>query len=464
MNLDQGAAASEGDSGARPDGTLSGRWLVILRGAWVELALVEFVLFIAGIFAYAIQLQTVCTNTIHTTCNFWQPTPGNARALAHLGIPLGEYAAYFLTVDVLVSLVFWAMGMLIFWRKSDTGIGLFVSLVLVMFGAAGISTTLSTAFQTLYAPPVAVLLLILLTFIQFSALAAFLLTFPNGRFVPRWSWVVILLWILQDVFFQLPAPYNVSFWPLPLFAAELFLTWGTTLAIQVFRYVRVYDRGERQQVKWLLFGLAIVLTLNTLYRGVENLVPGFSNPDSLYQLADGTVTALLFVAIPLAIGVAILRHRLWDIDLIINRTLVYGTLTLSLALVYFGLVVVLQSLVGALTGTAGQQPLAIVASTLVIAALFQPLRRGIQSIIDRRFYRRKYDAARTLAAFSATLRDEMDLNQLSEQLVAVVQETMQPTHVSLWIRPVKWQASGGGSKGESASPVEERPDATGFDP
>jgi hypothetical protein len=143
---------------------------------------------------------------------------------------------------------------------------------------------------------------------------------------------VILLWILQDVFFQLPAPYNVSFWPLPLFAAGLLLTWGTTLAIQVFRYMRVYDRMQRQQVKWLLFGLAIVLTLNTLYRGLENLVPGFSSPDSLYQLADGTVTALLFVAIPLAIGVAILRHRLWDIDLIINRTLVYGSLTLSLAL------------------------------------------------------------------------------------------------------------------------------------
>jgi amino acid transporter len=130
--------------------------------------------------------------------------------------------------------------------------------------------------------------------------------------------------------------------------------------------MRVYDRMQRQQVKWLLFGLAIVLTLNTLYRGLENLVPGFSSPDSLYQLADGTVTALLFVAIPLAIGVAILRHRLWDIDLIINRTLVYGSLTLSLALVYLGLVVVLQSLVRVLTGAVGQQPLVIVASTLVI--------------------------------------------------------------------------------------------------
>jgi hypothetical protein len=134
MDLNQEATTSQGSSGTIPGGTLSGRWLVILRSAWIGLALVEFVLFIAGIFAYAIQLQTVCTNTIHTTCNFWQPTPGNARVLAHLGISLGEYAAYFLTVDVLVSLVFWAMGVLIFWRKSDTRIGLFVSLLLVMFG------------------------------------------------------------------------------------------------------------------------------------------------------------------------------------------------------------------------------------------------------------------------------------------------------------------------------------------
>jgi hypothetical protein len=246
---------------------------------------------------------------------------------------------------------------------------------------------------------------------------------------------VILLWILQDVFFQLPAPYNVSFWPLPLFAAELLLTWGTTLAIQVVRYVRVYDRGERQQVKWLLFGLAIVLIVNTLYRGVENLVPGWSRPDSLYQLADGTVAGLLFVTIPLCVGIAILRYRLWDIDLLINRTLVYGTLTVILALIYFGLVLGLDSLVRLVTGTISDQPLILVASTLVIAALFQPLHTRLQRLIDRRFYRRKYDAAKTLAAFSATLRNEVDLDQLREELIAVVRETMQPAHVSLWLRP-----------------------------
>jgi hypothetical protein len=125
---------------------------------------------------------------------------------------------------------------------------------------------------------------------------------------------------------------------------------------------------------------------------------------------------------------------LWEIDVIIRRTLLYSTLTVILALLYLGLVISLGSLVRLLTGQAGQSPVSIVASTLVIAALFQPLRRRIQAIIDLRFYRRKYDAAKTVEAFSATLRNELDLNQLHEHLITVVQDTMQPSHVSLWLR------------------------------
>jgi hypothetical protein len=131
---------------------------------------------------------------------------------------------------------------------------------------------------------------------------------------------------------------------------------------------------------------------------------------------------------------AILRARLWEIDVIIRRTLVYSTLTVILALLYVGLVIGLETLVRLFTGQVGQSPVSIVVSTLAIFALFQPLRHRVQAMIDRRFYRRKYDAAKTVEAFSATLRNELDLNQLREHLVAVVQETMQPTHVSLWLR------------------------------
>jgi len=170
----------------------------------------------------------------------------------------------------------------------------------------------------------------------------------------------------------------------------------------------------------------------------------------IVELLVGLVYYSLYLFIPLSIGFAILRFRLWDIDLLINRTLVYGTLTVLLALLYVGLVIGLQAL---LRGIISQDnSVAIVISTLAIYALFQPLRQRIQRIIDRRFYRSKYDAAKTVAAFSATLRQEVDLSQLREQLLAVVQETMQPTHVSLWLRPTQqntnhkpWRANPPGS-------------------
>ena len=137
----------------------------------------------------------------------------------------------------------------------------------------------------------------------------------------------------------------------------------------------------------------------------------------------------------MAIGFAVLKYRLYDIDVIINRTLVYGSLTVMLAAVYFGGVTATQATFQTLTGQERQPQLAIVVSTLVIAALFNPLRRRIQAFIDRRFYRSKYDAAKTLEAFSARLRDETDLEALNNDLVSVVRETMQPAHVSLWLRP-----------------------------
>jgi hypothetical protein len=162
-------------------------------------------------------------------------------------------------------------------------------------------------------------------------------------------------------------------------------------------------------------------------------------PGPTFQVAELLGSVALFLPLALAIGIAILRYRLYDIDILINRALVYGTLTAVLAAVYFGVVVGVQALVGTVNREASRSPVIIVASTLLIAALFNPLRQRLQAFIDRRFYRSKYDAARTIEAFSATLRTETDLAQLSERLLEVVEETMQPASVSLWLRQPEQQ-------------------------
>jgi len=201
----------------------------------------------------------------------------------------------------------------------------------------------------------------------------------------------------------------------------------------VLRFIRSWGE-EREQIKWLAFA-ALILGLGFSSFLIPGILvpeaPGGTNP--LWEnLLEDAVT-LSFAGVPVAVGMAILRYRLYEIDIIINRTLVYGSLTVLLVALYFGVIVVLQRVFVLLTGQ--QSTLAVVASTLLIAALFNPLRRRIQSFIDRRFYRRKYDARKTLEAFSAQLRDETDLEALNSELVGVVRETMQPAHVSLWLRP-----------------------------
>jgi hypothetical protein len=185
---------------------------------------------------------------------------------------------------------------------------------------------------------------------------------------------------------------------------------------------------ERQQIKWFAYAASVAVSGSIVGHSL------FLATDASWLLWAGLIPGTVDVlGMPVAMGIAILRYRLYEIDLIINRTLVYGSLTAILATLYFGGIVVLQRLFVALTAQESQ--LAIVASTLAVAAIFNPLRRRIQALVDRRFYRRKYDAAKTPEAFSVKLRDETDLDALSDDLVGVVKETMQPAHVSLWLRP-----------------------------
>jgi hypothetical protein len=212
-----------------------------------------------------------------------------------------------------------------------------------------------------------------------------------------------------------------------ILAVVLLVSVLCSVASLVVRFRRS-DGEERQQMKWLTYAAAANFATLLLVMSLP--------ADSAWYRAVDSLWNLVLAGLPVAMGIAVLKYRLYDIDLIINRTLVYGSLTLMLALIYFGGVATSQAIFGALTGQEEQPQLAVVISTLVIAALFVPLRRRTQAFIDRLFYRRKYDAAKTLEAFSAKLRDETDLDALNADLVGVVDETMQPTHVSLWLRPV----------------------------
>ena len=408
---------------------LHGPWLVLARVVWVALIVFTVGIFVISLPVYFAQLQTVCVGDL-CVYRYGRLTPGTAKALQDLGFSIGGYAASILALAIALALVSFGVAGVLFWRRSDNWMAMLVSLFLVTFGANFIAPGLLAAnLQTAWYLP-----LTILTLLGLLTLNLLLYLFPDGQFVPRWTRLLAVFMVGINIFLD---AYPGAFSRLsPWVISAILLGFGCSgVVAQIYRYVRVSGPVQRQQTKWVVFGLAATM-LVILGRYVPILIfPSLSTSSSLYFLISTYVYPVGLLLIPLTLGFAILRYRLWDIDILINRTLVYGTLTGILALVYVGLVIGLQSLFHLITGQVSQSPVAIVASTLVIAALFQPLRRRIQTLIDRRFYRRTYDAARVVEAFSATLRNEVNLTQLREHLLAVVQETMQPTFVSLWVRP-----------------------------
>jgi uncharacterized membrane protein YhdT len=283
------------------------------------------------------------------------------------------------------------------------------------------------------------------------------LLFPTGRLPSRrWRWVAWLIaalvlagvitsafssGALMGVLGPIRNPLGIEGFT-GVYKALLYFISPVALSavvLSVFMRLRRAAGVERQQIKWFAYAAAASVMATSL----AYLVPGVIDTPLWFERMGFALNIAFIPAIPIAIGIAILRYRLYDIDRIINRTLVYGALSATLVALYFGGIVMLQRVFVLLTGQ--QSTLAVVASTLLIAALFTPLRRLIQGFIDRRFYRSKYDARKTLEAFSAQLRNETDLEALSDDLVGVVRETMQPAHVSLWLRP---KTASKGQRGE----------------
>ena len=391
-----------------------------------------------GLFAAAIPAEVALLRVPCPTlrCPTGQLPPAGLRALEDLGLSLGSFAAYSVAMDVLFAVVCVAVAALIFLRRSDDRMALLASLALLTFGTATFTFTMAAlaAQHPAWEIPVG-----FLHFLGAASFGLFLYLFPDGRFVPRWSRWVVLVWLGWQL-----AEHLFPSWvsdPNDWQSLTETVVWlgalSTAIYSQFHRYRQSSNSVQRQQIKWVVFGisaalagfLGIQLTLGTSGPGAP------TSPGELvaYLLGYTFVGYLVVLLIPLSIGIAVLRYRLFDIDVLINRTLVYGSLTATLVALYFGGIILLQRVFVVLTGQ--KSTLAVVASTLLIAALFNPLRRRVQAFVDRRFYRRKYDAAKTLEAFSAKLRSETDLDALSEDLVGVARRTMQPEHVSLWLRP-----------------------------
>ncbi len=426
MNLHHAAThiTSSHEQHHEADTRLHGRWLLLARMVWFALVALTLSIYMASLPEYVTELQTVCR---FAACSLGQLSPDQVVTLQHFGLSVGSYATFMVALATIVALVVFGTGGLIYWRKSDDWMALLFALICVMAGTFPVLFTVGTSHSVWRLPILFVAELLLLAFFLGFTL------FPDGRFVPRWTRWLLVVFSIESVVFTFFTNFFTAFFTTPLwlgvpFVLLFFSLYAGLVIAQMYRYRHVSTLVQRQQTKWVVYGFTANMVVSVLV-----FLPALIFPRSLSPLVFLLVFNCTMLLYPFTFGIAILRYRLWDIDVLINRTLVYGTLTIILTGVYVGLIIVLQAL---LRGIISQDSsVAIVISTLAIAALFQPVRKRIQQLIDRRFYRSKYDAARTVAAFSATLRQEVDLAQLHDNLLSVVQETMQPTHISLWLRP-----------------------------
>jgi len=327
-----GVAASKSQS-PQTNFQLKGFWLHLARGVWICFILVELLVIILSLVA--------ARGESYSLCPFLQScavTPAISQGLHHLSIAPSSFVTYNVVLALLQSLVFLSVGGFIFWRKSNEPIALVASFFLV---SIGLSPFIPQPYSTF---PLEFIFVSIYVLCIFTALGYFLMTFPDGRLVPRWSWLLLVLWTTRTIFYLIPAPYTITLWPPALNALDEVVSYGGTIVLMIYRYIRVLSPSQQQQAKWLLFGFGGLFVLIILYDLIEYLVPGAGAPDSLFLLAGGTIGVLAFLLLPLSVGMAILRFRLWEIDLIIRRTLVYSTLTAMLVLIYVGLVFIFGAL------------------------------------------------------------------------------------------------------------------------
>lgn len=429
---------------------ITGQW----RGSrsWLPLGgWIAFALFCAG---------CCCASLIARYPLLLHPAADLRAGMASLGVSLTFHAVWNITLEALVAASYFGMAALIAWRKPHDSAALVIALALVAFGAGlpgAIYSILSD--QPIWTQPFG-----FLQALGWLLLLVFAFVFPTGRFVPRWTLPLLIpyaLWVV--VFFRFAGAITQGrAWVI----GATFLVWALWFALgagaQYYRYMRVSSWMERQQTKWVVvgfLGMLLGVFVAVLYH-VASLTRLVSGGDAVI-LRFGAVLLLCATAllVPATVAIALLRYRLFDVDTLINRTLVYGSLTVLLALIYFITVALLGVLFSSVSHESTQgSGVAITLSTLFIATLFQPLRGKLQRGINQRFYRSAYDATRMIEAFAAKLPSLVDIEQLQESVLGAVEQAMRPTFASLWLLEPAPQ-SPPATPSHDVLEVEERPDA-----
>ncbi len=391
------------------------------RAGWVGVATLCMALFVTAIPTRWAELTRLVASTA-------------APRIGPLTFAPTVYVVSAFTLEMLGSLVYLSLALLILWRRRDSIVAIRMSALLIAFGAA----LPGTAYAIIGVTPIWRVMPGALQAIGWTALLIFAYLFPDGQWIPRWSRLLVPLWALWAAgFFAFAEPLLAG---RPALIALSFLIWvgwlGTGACAQIYRYLWVATPLQRQQSKWVLLGFigALVGLLLVSAQQVLALAQVSAVRTSALTITLSLVIILLSsLPIPASIAIAVLRHNLYDIDRLINLTLVYGALTFALGALYAATVGLSQVVVRLITGQQHEPQLALALSTLGAVALFQPLRRRIQRAIDRQFYRKSYDAAQTIEAFAATLRTEVNLTELTQRLIDVTYRAMQPQHISLWL-------------------------------
>ena len=403
---------------------LSGATLVAARAAWLLIVLPSVALFIAGIPAYDARVQMACGDPASCSVALALSARG-IRAFAALGISTADYAAFATIFWCAIVAVWSGTGFVIFWRRSDDWLALLASFMLVMFNISypGLSVTaLALSYPALNLP------IAVIGGLGVASLSLFFLLFPDGRLAPRWTGVVIPLILAQGVALALPAtsPLNSANWPGWLGALLSLTTYVVIICSQVYRYRRHSTAEERQQTKWVAFAIITVVVGFIVLGGLFNLVfPQANQPDSPAYLVS-LAYPLLLLLIPLSVGFAVLRYRLWDIDLVIRRALVYGVLTALVVSVY----VVVVGYLGAIFRTSGNLLISLIA-TGIVAVLFQPLRGLLQRGVTRLFYGQRDEPYVVLAGLGQRLRTTLEPDDILPTIVTTVRDALKLSYVAI---------------------------------